>query len=117
MPLSSYPSSNKDGDYSLFDSVTLCSTEQLRADTSEEEAVPLRKVTAYQRSKPEKNPSPGAPKPQRCKAEDNPFHRGHRIPKKTSPNFQWSKPENLSTRGPGKPKRASPASLRSKSEV
>uniref|UniRef100_A0A4W5RFK9 Myb-like domain-containing protein n=1 Tax=Hucho hucho TaxID=62062 RepID=A0A4W5RFK9_9TELE len=88
--------------------------ERLGADTSEEEAVPLRKVTAYQRSKPEKNPSP---KPPRCKAEDNPPHRGHGIPKKTSPNFQWSKPENLSTRGPGKPKRASPASLRSKSEV
>ncbi|XP_041711528.2 uncharacterized protein LOC121545156 isoform X2 [Coregonus clupeaformis] len=117
--------------------------ERLRGDTSEE-AVPLRKVTAYhrpQRSKPEKNPSPGTPKSQRGKAEDNPTprgperpkktspepprfislenpsNRGHGRPKKTSPNSQWSKPENLSTRGPGKPKRASPASLRSKSEV
>lgn len=144
MHLSSYSSCNKNGDYIVFDSVMLCSTERLRGDTSEEETMPLRKVKAYprpSRSKPEDKSPHMAHVSRRCKAEDNvlsrvpkrpknasrephrsmslenPSHRYRGRPNEASPNSQWSKPENPSTKGPGRPKRVSPASQRSKSEV
>ncbi|KAK6306934.1 hypothetical protein J4Q44_G00220820 [Coregonus suidteri] len=85
--------------------------ERLRGDTSDEETVPLRKVKAYHRPlrlKPEENPPHTAPESWRCKAEDNALSRGPERPKKASPEPH---------RGRGRPKRVSPASQRSKSDV